>query len=606
MNLGSTGGKRLAARLPVILLISAFGLTARVPALASTAVSSTAFEVREREPARSAETLAEIARLGETAAAAEKVWVHFTDKAIFDSDTYQQRLVEVASVLDSHAAARRAKVLGPELADYHDIPVHADYRSRLETLGATVLRESRWLNAVSIRAPLPVLLSIADLPFVQKLTPVRALRSAHATPAAAPSPARVRLDYGPSFDQLDEINIVAAHDLGLSGAGVRVAMLDTGYWRDHPTFTRLLLEGRLVAQWDFINNDGETQDEPGDPEGQHNHGTAVWAAVAGFTEGELIGAAYGADYLLAKTEDISQEHPVEEDNWAAAAEWADALGADIISTSLNYIDWYEYPDMNGNTAVITIAADIAVGRGIVVATAAGNWGTQDWFYIGAPADGDSVIAVGATEPDGSMWLDSSHGPTFDGRTKPEVCARGSLTYTGVVPGGHGGPELYRSLDGTSMSCPLVAGAAALLLEEHPEWTPIMVREALKMTADNAQTPNNHRGWGRIDALAALGVITAARSASPALSRPRLAVSPNPSRHSIRLVIDPPLAAGAGARLELYSPLGRQVRGFDLGAGEREVRWDGLDAYGDPVPAGVYLARLAAGRWRATSKVILSR
>lgn len=603
MKLGSGTATRI---LQAALLVAGCGITA----FASTPAASTPFEVREREPERSAETLTELARLGDPAT--QKVWVYFTDKAVFDADTYHQRLDEVASALDPHAVRRRAKVLGPELADYHDIPVYADYRSRIEALGATVLRESRWLNAVSVRAPLPVLRTIAELPFVQKLSPVRAMRSAYALPSAESPPAapgaQLLLDYGPSLGQLAEINIVAVHDLGLSGAGVRVAMLDTGYWREHPTFSRLLLEGRLIAQWDFINNDGETQDEPGDPEGQHNHGTSVWAAIAGFTEGELIGAAYGADYLLAKTEDVSQEHPVEEDNWAAAAEWADAHGADVISTSLNYIEWYEYPDMNGNTAVITIAADIAVGRGITVATAAGNWGTQDWFYIGAPADGDSVIAVGATEPDGSMWLDSSHGPTFDGRTKPEVCARGALTYTGVVPGGHGGPELYRSLDGTSMSCPLVAGAAALLLEEHPEWTPIMVREALKMTADNAQTPDNHRGWGRIDALAALGVITSVPSPTPALSRPRLVVSPNPFHHSIRLIIDPPLdAAPLGrARLELYSPLGRLVRGFDLGAGEREVRWDGLDAHGEPVPAGVYLARLAAGPQLATSKVILSR
>jgi subtilisin family serine protease len=584
------------------------GLTGGESVLAST------FEVRAPEPAVTARTLARLEAMGEEAAAAQKVWVYFTDKNVFDATSYRARLAEVASLLDEHAAARRLKSLGPDLVDHHDIPVHAGYSSELERSGATILRESRWLNAVSVRAPLSSLSSIAGLPFVRKLTLVRAGRSSR-----LPEPgltgeeqpiargASKLLDYGPSFGQLDEINIVAAHGLGLSGAGVRISMMDTGYWRDHPTFERLLIEGRILDQWDFVNNDPETMDEPGDPEGQHNHGTSTFSVVGGFTEGELIGAAYGADFLLAKTEDVSQEHPVEEDNWAAAAEWADNLGADVISSSLGYIEWYEYPDMNGNTAVITIAADIAVGRGIVVSTAAGNWGTQDWFYIGAPADGDSVIAVGATEPDGSMWLDSSHGPTFDGRTKPEVCARGSMTHSGVVPGGHGGPLLYRDLDGTSMSTPLVAGAVALILEAHPQWTPMMVREALKMTADRAQNPDNHRGWGRIDVTAALNVTTGLSARPLAISHPRLVAAPNPSRRSVRLEFDLPAAVvGRPARIEIFSSLGRLVRDLELPAAARSVRWDGLDADGQPAPSGVYLARWSAGDSEATSKVILSR
>jgi subtilisin family serine protease len=382
-------------------------------------------------------------------------------------------------------------------------------------------------------------------------------------------------------------------------------MLDTGYYRDHQAFQLLLSEGRLIAQWDFINNDGETQNEPGDSEGQDAHGTTTWSVTAGYHEGELIGAAYGADYLLAKTEDTTQEDPIEEDNWMAAMEWADGLGADIISSSLIYTDWYEYSDLDGDTAVTTIAADIAASRGIVVCNGAGNYGTQDWYYIGAPADADSILAVGASEPDGSMWLDSSHGPTADGRTKPEVVARGSLTYAAAWPGDHGGED-YRHFDGTSMSTPLVAGSAALILEAFPNWTNMMVREALMMTADNAETPDNHRGWGRIDVTAAMAYTSSSTPATPLTqSALRLRVSPNPSQGVTTLAYDLPEGASGPAILELYSPAGRRVRSFRL-IGPGATVWDGLNEMGRPAAPGVYLARLWVGGQQISEKFAIRR
>jgi subtilisin family serine protease len=575
--------------------------------------ASSSFAPIEREPARTAATLAEL-EIDTDDAASRKVWVYLTDKGITDEAAYRQRLRELGTSLDEHSAARRLKALGPDLVDSHDIPVHPDYVERLQRLGASIVHRSRWLNAVSVRAPLPVLRTIGRLSFVRKLELVRSGQSRRATPSLArrtvdAPDSQSLLEYGQSFAQLDEIGIVAVHDLGLSGAGVRIAMLDTGYRRDHPAFDRVISEGRLIAQWDFINDDPETQNEPGDPEGQDFHGTTTWSAVGGFTEGELIGSAYGAEFLLAKTEDTSGEDPIEEDNWVAAAEWSDALGADIISSSLSYIAWYTYPDMNGNTAPTTIASDIAAARGIVVCVAAGNWGTQDWYYIGAPADADSVVAVGGTEPDGSMWLDSSHGPTYDGRTKPEVVARGSLVWAATIPGGHGGPDLYRNFDGTSMSCPLVAGAAALLLEARPEWTPMMVREALMMTADNAQTPDNHRGWGRIDALAALDFSTGVPPAGPDLATvaaPRLRIAPNPFRSATRIDITLPVTAGGPGLVEVFAPTGRQVRRLELNGLGSPIMWDGRGDGGRRLPSGIYLVLVSGDGWRVTRRVAMVR
>ncbi|MBD3237587.1 MAG: S8 family serine peptidase [Candidatus Eisenbacteria bacterium] len=550
-------------------------------------------------------TLAYLADLGEDAAQ-RKVWVYFADKGAADASALEARLRATAAALEPHAVSRRRKTLGPGLVDRHDLPVCATYRRAVAACGAEIVRESRWLNAVSVRASVATLRAVAALPEVVRLLPVargryvgrRDARSpvdgCRRLPASRPSQSEgpLRFDYGPSYDQMAEIGIVTAHDGGWSGAGVRICLMDTGYWREHPVYARLLAEQRLIAQWDFVNDDGETQDEPGDPEGQHFHGTVTWSLVGGFEETELIGAAYGAEFLLAKTEDTADEYPAEEDNWVAAMEWADAHGADILSTSLNYIQWYTYEDMDGNTAPITIASDIAAGRGMLPCVAAGNWGTMDWYYIGAPADADSVIAVGGTMPDGTLWYDSSHGPTYDGRIKPEVCARGACVYCAVVPGGHGGPDLYRQLDGTSVACPLVAGAAALLLEAHPNWSAMQVREALMLTADNAEDPDNDRGWGRIDVAAALGYgAGVGERAFPASVLAQLRAWPNPARGRIgfRLVGDEP--RDGPQTIEIFTPNGRRIVTLPWQDPTAPLRWNGVGAGGAAVPTGLYLARV---------------
>ncbi|MBD3161032.1 MAG: S8 family serine peptidase [Candidatus Latescibacteria bacterium] len=558
--------------------------------------------VRPPDPAATARTLARLETLGPEAAET-KLWVFFTDKGFFDRTSYEAALERFAAGIDMHAAARRAKTFGASLGGFHDLPVHPTYRAALERLGATVLRESRWLNAVSSRAPLDAGRAVAARPFVREIAFVRSGRSIRPIPgdASAP-PARNRVrsfDYGPSFDQLEEIGVPMVHDLGYSGAGVVVAMLDTGYQRDHQAFARILSEGRLLDQWDFIDDDGETQNEPGDPDGQDLHGTATWSILAGFEEGELIGPAYGASFLLAKTEDITDETPIEEDNWVAAMEWADEYGADVLSSSLSYIDWYQYSDMDGDTAVTSVAADVAASRGIVVCTSMGNWGTQDWYYMGAPADADSVISVGATRPDGGVWDDSSHGPTYDGRIKPEVCARGDETY-GAWPIDLGGP--YRTLSGTSVSCPLVAGCAALILEVYPDWTAMQVREALMTTADNAGAPNNDRGWGRIDVNEAIGGATDAPDVPPTAAL-RILAAPNPSVAGTEVRLRLPDPTGS---VTLFSAGGKRLRRLDDPAGAGGgILWDGRDESGDPLPPGVYFVRWRSGGETASTKLIRS-
>ncbi len=182
----------------------------------------------------------------------------------------------------------------------------------------------------------------------------------------------------------------------------------------------------------------------------------------------------------------------------AGIEWADSIGADVVSSSLAYMDWYTYPDMDGSTAVTTVAADIASWRGIVVCNAMANAGPASGT-LHAPADADSILACGAVYSSGDIAYFSSRGPSFDGRTKPEVCARGVST-TCASPYDTTG---YTTASGTSLSTPLIGGAAAVILSAHPDWTPMQVREAMMMSSDRASSPDNDYGWGIPDILAAI-------------------------------------------------------------------------------------------------------
>jgi hypothetical protein len=235
----------------------------------------------------------------------------------------------------------------------------------------------------------------------------------------------------------------------------------------------------------------------------------------------MIGAAFGASFILAKTESDSGETHIEEDNFVAGLEWMERLGVDIASSSLGYKKFdpstysYSHKDLDGRTTIVARAASVAARKGVLLITAMGNEGYatgsgNSFLYadttITSSADADSIIAVGATSSDRELATFSSTGPTFDGRIKPEVVAQGMAIYSA-----YGSLTTnYSYVQGTSFSTPLVAGAAALVLSTHPELTPMQVREALIQTAVHINTgtsqtatyPNNYYGHGFVDALAA--------------------------------------------------------------------------------------------------------
>jgi len=423
------------------------------------------------------------------------VWVYFSDKGIGE-DRLEQALTAREVELGRRTLDRRAKVRDGRLVDRRDLPVNPDYRQQVLNLGLSQRAESRVLNAISIEARRNQLAEIAALDCVSGISRVAGYTRREIAPA--PEPTRTTdgsraLNYGSSFDQLDQIKVTDLHDMGFSGAGVIVCMLDTGFYKDHEAFAGLT----VLAEWDFINDDGNTQNEGSDPSSQHNHGTYTWSTLGGLKDGTLYGPAYGASFLLGKTEDTSQEVPIEEDWWVEGIEWAELNGADVVSSSLGYTDWYTYADMDGQTCVTTIAANWAVAQGVVVVNAMGNSGQYAGAII-APADSEGVISCGAVNSSGSLASFSSSGPTYDGRTKPDVCAMGVSTYCASSSGS----SSYTAVDGTSLSTPLVGGVAALLVEAHPSWTPAEVQLAMRQTASQSATPDNNYGWGIVDAQAA--------------------------------------------------------------------------------------------------------
>ncbi|MFC2165927.1 S8 family serine peptidase [Acidobacteriota bacterium] len=428
------------------------------------------------------------------------IWIYFRDKGITSQAMLITEYENVREGLRPHCLWRRAKVRNPEApVDSHDLPLRATYTKKMKPMVNRVRTVSRWLNAMSVEATAAQIQELEKLEFIRKLDLVVAFQriEVHSSLSMAEDQSvreSSNLDYGQSFTQLDQIKVLPLHASGYSGQDVVVCILDTGFRKSHEIFQH----SRLIAEWDFVNADNDVQQDMDDPEDYtDSHGTGTWSVLGGYNPGELIGPAFNAEIILGKTETTRFERPIEEDYWVAAIEWAESLGAEVVSSSLGYTDWYIFEDLDGETAVITIAANRASSLGIVVVNAAGNERDDPWGHIITPSDGFDVIAVGAVDRTGRLASFSSPGPTADGRIKPDVCAMGVNNW--LASNNQDGTDVYRNGSGTSFATPLVAGVAALLLEVHRDWTPAQVKEALTKSADRSFSPNNDYGWGIINA-----------------------------------------------------------------------------------------------------------
>lgn len=444
-------------------------------------------------------------------------WVFFTDKG---NEAQKWKNNPTLFLTQKSIQRREMRRLTESLLDETDFPLAAGYVEAVEQYGAVVRQKSKWFNGVSINATREQLLKIAELPFVQSLDIVYQLKKEKPLPKPA-APAYVPLqtentyayDYGASLTQMQQIKVPDVHNLGILGQGVVVCLMDAGFNNlPHEAFSQM----QIIATYDFVNHRIGVGDSTG-LQGEGSHGTETLSTIGGYKPGQLIGPAFKAKYILTKTENTDSETPIEEDNWIAAAEFADSIGVDVTSTSLGYITFdspytsYTWQSMDGNTCRITRAADLATNKGIVVVNSAGNEGSNSSHNtLGAPADGKRVIAVGAVTSSGTRSSFSSVGNTVDNRVKPDVMAMGSSVRVASPYSATG----YTYSDGTSFSGPLAGGVAALVLCARPFLTPLQVRDAMRNTASRASNPDREYGWGILNALNAINYFPAVASPTP--------------------------------------------------------------------------------------------
>lgn len=434
-----------------------------------------------------------------------KIWIFFNDKGKVKDLSFSKEINRISA----RAIKRRSKIDKQNIIKFTDYPVNIRYINVVKNYVIKIRHVSRWLNAVSAVIQTDKVKMLDKLDCVRQIRYLRTykrriIKDKTVSFNKSISAQQDSSEYGFSLTQLNQIGVIYLHQQGLTGKGVVIGMLDDGFnqYDTHITFDSL----NVLDTYDFVNNDVSVADRDSIPR-QGWHGTQTLSVIGGYTPGKLIGSAYKAGFLLAKTEIDAKEIQQEEDNWVAGLEWEEAKGADIVSSSLGYFDFdhgignYTWEDMDGETAVTTLATNIADSLGLIVVNSAGNEGITRHSYpnsLIAPADGKYVITVGGCDSTGSYWSTSSFGPTADGRIKPDVCALG----TGVYHASDYNTAGFDYGSGTSFSAPLTAGAIALLIEAFPYLTPQQVRNVIRQTASQAGSPDNYLGYGVLNISAA--------------------------------------------------------------------------------------------------------
>jgi serine protease AprX len=559
------------------------------------------------------------------------VWIEFADKGDLAPSELAMALARARDALTPRNRARRERLGITPLVDERDLPLYAPYVEELQSRGLAPFATSRWFNRVAVRVPTTRLTEAAALGFVRAMRPVEVARRIQ----MEPEPAGQRLEgrvspacatcatathvfnYGLNASAVQQIGVPAVHDSGFIGTGVLIAILDDGF--NFHNKHEALAGANVPAGFerDFVDGDYFAQDTL-----THlccDHGTWVMGCMAGNKPGQYVGTAPGAQYALARTEVDASESTIEMVYWGMAAEWADSLGADIITTSLGYstfdggIGNYTFAQMDGRTTTISQAAEMAASKGILVLAAAGNEGGTPWSKITAPADvnGDSLIAVGAVTLSGARTGFSSLGPSADGRIKPDLMALGSANWLTDVSGN---PQAYAQHSGTSFATPLMAGLAACMIQARPGFSPQGIIRALRETASRAGAPDTLMGYGIPNGLEALRWAGGGLSVSgpPVIPLDLVLVGPNPRQACddpsvVRFALGSGAPASARGHLRVLDAQGRHVRDlFDgvLTRGEwLQAGWNGSDDHGRAAPTGLYFIAFDAAGRRSAVRVV---
>lgn len=535
------------------------------------------------------------------AEAQDKYWIQFTDKG-----NTPFTFSNPSAYLSTRAIQRRTT---QSIAlDSTDIPVNAAYYNAVAATGVQMLGKSKWLNGVIISTNNPTALAaINAFPFVNGSVDV-GIRPYNSTvkkwePLPGESPEMrsgsinvQSLNYGGSFNQINMLGGVCLHNQGFTGAGMMIGVLDAGF-SDADTmvaFDTLRAHNRILGTFDFVLNQVNAY-------GNSSHGTMVLSCMGGNLPGQLVGTAPDASYWLLRSEAAADEFLIEEYFWASAAEFADSVGCDVINSSLGYNQFDDAAqnhvfatDMDGDHCPSSIAADYAAAKGIAVVVSAGNSGQNSWRMIGAPADADSILTIGAVDAAESIAGFSSHGFSADGDVKPNVCAQGVSSVVAVPGGG------VITGNGTSFASPITAGLVACLWQAHPNVNNMTLLSFIEQSADRFSNPDTLYGHGVPDFCAATLTLGGNSGSTFKEENALVDFGPNPFTESISFSYFS--AIDQQVTVELFDVRGRMLMQENLQAKENSLNKFTIQEL-TGLEKGVYFVRIADKSNRFTEKVI---
>ena len=452
-----------------------------------------------------------------------KYWVDFTDKS---NSNFSINNPE--AFLSQRAIDRRIRQNIP--IKIQDLPINNWYVDSIRNLGFDVLNCSKWFNGVMLSSNDSNLVDNMFFSFIKNTYYFGSWNKNNSNQRTNSKFENNfnKSDYGNAYNQLQMLKGNILHNRNLKGEGKIIAVLDAGFSKanEMDAFKKLFEEDRILGSWDFVAQEESVFED-------HSHGMMVLSTMGAENNGQIIGTSPNASFWLLRSEDGNIENLIEEYNWLCAAEFADSVGADIINSSLGYTTFddvnqnHTYSDMDGRTAPVSIAANLASRKGMIVVNSAGNSGSSSWHYIGAPADADSILSVGAVDENrGFAWF-SSYGPSIDGRIKPTVVAQGKNTIVATSDNG------ILAGNGTSFSSPVIAGMTACLWQAHPNRTNIEIINAIILSAHLHENPNDSLGYGLPNfALADLLLMESKDHTSSGI----IAVVPNPISKNSHLYI----------------------------------------------------------------------
>lgn len=517
--------------------------------------------------------------------AQEDAWVFFNDKP--DAAT---QLNSPLNFLTQRALDRRSNQ-GISLSE-NDVPISQSYIDQVTAAtGITVMAKSKWMNCLHVRGSVADINALASLPFVNHVQfadnslNLKRPNPRTITPVNKQLDVQVNFNYGGSDNQIQMLNGHLLHQANYTGTGKIIAVLDSGFINVDSTtpFQRLFTNNLILGGYNFVNRSTNVY-------ALHNHGTMTLSCMGGYVDGELVGTAPDAQYYLFVTEDVTQENPVEESYWVEAAEEADRLGVDVISTSLGYYEFdnpnygHVYDDFTGDIAFASKGANIAFSKGMIVVASAGNSATSDepLNHIGVPAEANNVLAVGAVQADESYATFSSVGPSFDGRIKPDVMAKGQSATVANTGG------TVQTASGTSFSCPIMAGMITSFWQAIPWASNQQVIQFVKQSADRFANPDNLFGYGIPDFQIALDNALSINENQQA----RFLVYPNPAYD--KLFVSFPNTINE-AKLVLYNALGQNILEETI-TSETIISLDNLNS-------GIYIYKIEGSSFVQSGKII---